>query len=293
MKTRLIIVDASHLMYRNYYGKGTRELRTSKWIRSGMFYGFLKSILSLKERFQNPHILTIFDNGYSGREMSYPEYKRNKLRKETEKPKSFYAQGKNIRVFLRSVGMQVIKIDGIEADDIISIAARTWTARHKLNNVIIVSSDRDFFQIVDTRIMLADEKAGEYYGPDEVFAKTGVHVYNYLRYKCLLGDMASDNITGVPGIGKVKSAELALSAPACLSDEKHIEIFWRNYHLMELPKTFHEMRCMTKEDQHRHTQILENIFGRFELGSYTRKEELAQKYLDFYECQSLKLEDFY
>jgi DNA polymerase-1 len=287
MRTRLVVVDSSPLLYRNYYG-ATRNLRTSKGMKSGGMFGFLKSFLSLKERFKESYFLFTFDGGDSGRRELYSGYKP--LVEKEEKHQAFYRQLKHVELFLQSVGVPTLHYEGLEADDLISIAAAQWVERHPLYNAIIISSDRDFFQCLLKRVMLYDDRAKTFYGPTEVEKLLGIKFENFLFYKCLLGD-SSDNIPGMPGFGKIKAAEFSHIGPHIVEGQLFLD-FQRNMRLMKLPKSFEEMECLNKKTIDKYTLDMHNWFTGMEEGGHVKVHERAQKMLDYYEIRSLGVEDF-
>lgn len=285
MQTRLLVLDGAPLVYRNHYG-AAKNLRTSSGMESGAFYGTLKSYLALKKRFPKAHILTVFDGpGASGRRDIYADYKPPQDRNA-----AIVRQLRHVRLFLHYAGLPVLYNEALEADDMVSIATQQWCARHPLYNAVIVSSDRDFFQLLTHRVMQYDGRAGQFYGPKEVQEVLGVPPEHVVWYKCYLGDMA-DNIPGMPGIGKKKAAQLAHLGPFGVTGSLTLD-FMRNQRLIRLPKSFAGLECLGLREQKRQALALENWFTRLEQGGHHVRPE-AQKILDYYEIVSIAVHDFY
>lgn len=287
MRTRLLVIDCHPVVYRNLYAKGTRDLKTSAEVPSGAFYGSLKTLLTLKNRFPSAYMLCAFDGGSSGRHGIYPEYKpvheRNLHVQDTIE---------HVRSFCSCIGLPVLYEETIEADDLISISASMWIKRNKLYHSMIVSSDNDFFQLVNSRITMFDDRAKLFYGPDEVFAKIGVKVENFIHYKCLYGDVA-DHIPGIPGFGKVKAAKYAPTGILGVPEE-YKEDFQRNKKLISLPHSFKDMEYfLDRKSRSIYTLAVENIFRGWEEDEGRHLNiSLARKMLDYYEIKSLSVEDF-
>ena len=285
MKTRIVIIDASPLLYRSYYG-GNKNLRASTGMKTGAMFGFLRSYIALQKRFPQAYFLTVFDGiGVSGRRELYSEYKPL-----TDKNKAILRQMKHVRMFLEYAGLPTLYDEALEADDFISIASHMWCDRHPLYNTIIVSSDRDFFQLLTHRVMQYDGRKEEFYGPKEVQEILGVPPEHVVWYKCYLGDTA-DNIPGMPGIGKKKAVELAHLGPFGVTGSLSLD-FMRNQRLITLPKSFAGLECLDKRTQKKHNLTVENWFTHMEDGGYNIHEK-AQQLLDFYEIKSFTVEDFY
>ena len=237
---RLIIIDASPLAYRSYYASGTKNLKTSKGVLSGTFFGCLRSFVSLKARFPKSHFIFCFDSGDSWRNQIYKDYKTHD---PVSKLKGFDEQLGDVYIFLEACGIPIFKQKGLEADDLISICACEWVACNEDSTSIIVSSDRDFFQLVSDDISCYDDRAKIFYGPKEVEAKLGVKPEDVVKYKALLGDKA-DNIAGIYGYGPKKSAHFAkhkFGYEDFLSSEQQ-DIFTINKELITLPRG---MYCLT------------------------------------------------
>jgi len=284
---RLIIIDGNPVMYRAYHAPGTRHLRTSKKQPSGGFFGFLRTFLALKKRLEKSHYLFCFDHGRSWRNEVSDEYKTHS---EASKPVGFSEQLEDARHFLTLVGVPVAREPWLEADDLISVYACQWTETPG-HTAVIVSSDRDYFQLVSDSIMVYDDRAKKFYGPREVEQTLGVKLKYTLDYRCLVGDKA-DRLSGVLGFGPKRASSLCHIAPAVLKG-LDLQIYERNKLLMQLPRSAYELHVPMSDRKRVHHDVLRQ-FQRFHLGCQTGlvQPALAQALLDSYECRSLDLYDF-
>ena len=278
---RLIIIDSHPLAYRAYYSPGTRKLKTSDGTLSGLFFGFIRSYITLQSRFPKSHFIFCFDSGASWRNKVYPAYKSHHPPGTLE---GFDLQLEDLKTFIQALGIPTFIQSGLEADDLISVCACEWVASIKDGTAVIVSSDRDFFQLVSEKISCYDDRAKTFYGPAEVEAKTGVRPEHIVNYKALLGD-PSDNIAGVYGYGPKKAA---LYAKYIYSEEyldaDELDIFFRNIRLINLPQSLGELGAYLSRGGLQ--RISDKIEEAFELFQYHRlrvidlfiQEELLVKY---------------
>lgn len=292
---RLILVDTHPLLYRAYYSKGTEGLKNSKGLLTGAFYGALKLIQALRTRFLDAHFIFAFDRGLSGRDKIFSGYKPNASQPDL-KPNGFMRQLHHVEEFLVHMGVPVLAVDGIEADDLISVATAMWIRQAKKHfSAIIVSSDRDFLQLVTPEVLLYDDRAKKFYGPDEILRDFGVFASDFLNYKCLIGDL-SDKIPSVPGFGPVRAREAVVDLSSKLNQAKK-QIFKRNKQLIQLPRYVEDIRTLKLQQQEVLEYTISDIFRAFLSESYSSLVEQvhfdgAQSLLDAYECRTLKLEAF-
>jgi DNA polymerase-1 len=112
----------------------------------------------------------------------------------------------SIEEYLNGAGIPWVRKEGVEADDLLGVAARR--AEDAGAEVLILTSDKDFYQLVGEHIrILSAADVGTTLGPAEVFAKTGVKPEQIVEWLSLVGD-SSDNIDGVPGVGAKTAAKL-------------------------------------------------------------------------------------
>lgn len=226
----------------------------------GGYYGFL---LSLKKaiKMHNPsRVIIVFDGkgGSQKRKKVYAEYKQGKaIRKrlnrtieltENEEQYSLRVQFKKLLDYLEYLPVTVLSYDNIEADDVIAYIA-THVCKEK---VIILSGDRDYFQLINDRISIYFTYKSKLYTKDSIIDEYKILPENFIYYKVLMGDIA-DNIKGCKGIGaKIINKHFSFLNDSiydlngfikyCLeSDNKFhkkaaedIDLLERNYYIMQL-----------------------------------------------------------
>lgn len=198
----LTLIDGNSLVFRAYYGVHG-NLTRSDGMPVGAVYGFFNMILPLlAEAKENDSFVCIFDaSRISFRQDIYPEYKANR----GETPADLLQQSELIRIGVHEMGMPVLCIPGVEADDVIATIASA-----NCNNdggTRIISSDKDLMQLVSSCTFLYDGMKQKEIHEPQVFEKFGVHPDQVIDVQSLMGD-TSDNVPGVPGIGPKKAAEL-------------------------------------------------------------------------------------
>ena len=199
---KLYLVDVSCLYFRSYYA--IRQLNTSKGFPTNALYGFLKTTVKLLTETNPKFLAYCFDHkGPSFRKKIYEPYKANR----SEMPEDLQEQVPYIEKITKALGISIFDKKEFEADDVIGTLCK-W-GESKNFQVIIVSSDKDFAQLINDNVMLWDTFKNIKYNPQKIFKKWGVHPHQMIDYLALCGD-ASDNIPGVYGIGP-KAAQSLLS----------------------------------------------------------------------------------
>lgn len=182
-------------------------------IHTGGLTGFLKSIGYAIKLFNPVKCILVFDGsgGSQKRKKIYPEYKKhksNKIRINRAYAGNSTSQGEEdsfknelMRTiqYLDCLPISTMSIDNIEADDAIAYIANTC---YKDNDIVIMSSDKDFLQLIDNRIKVWSPTKKKLYGCAEVLSEYGISCENFINYRILDGDK-SDNIGGVPGAGLI------------------------------------------------------------------------------------------
>jgi len=226
----LYLIDAYGLIYRSYFAFLTSPLRNSSGKNVSVLFGFSRTVISLlvdgapladsegklQNKLEKPlRLAAIFDSRTpTFRHQMYPEYKAN--RQKT--PDDLHEQVPLVEEFLSALGIQSIKVDGFEADDI--IAALAEKCRRENRQCYILSSDKDLLQLVGGGIFelrpskinrsggnSGSEPAWELIGPEEVKTEWGVEPEKVLDLLSLTGD-SSDNVPGVRGIGEKTAVKL-------------------------------------------------------------------------------------
>jgi 5'-3' exonuclease len=178
----------------------------------GGVIGFLKSVGANIRQFQATRCVVVFDGtgGSQRRRKLYPDYKSNRKNKTkmnrfdefadlVDEQASMKAQFRRIVDYFDTLPITVISIDNIEADDVIAYITKQYYETAD-NKITIVSTDRDFIQLVNERTKVWSPVKKKLYTEEKIQEEFGILPKNYLLYRMLSGD-ASDNINGVAGIG--------------------------------------------------------------------------------------------
>jgi len=203
---KLLLLDGHSLAYRAFYALPT-DLATSSGTVTNAVYGFTAMLVKVMGDERPDHVAVAFDTpAPTFRNDMDPEYKAT--RKET--PDLFRSQLPLIREVLETLGIPMVELEGVEADDVIGTLA-TRAADQGIDT-IIVTGDRDSYQLVrDPHLRVLYNKRGvsDYALYDEagIFERTGVTPAQYTDYAAMRGD-PSDNLPGVPGIGEKTAAKL-------------------------------------------------------------------------------------
>ena len=198
----LTLIDGNSLVFRAYYGVHG-NLTRSDGLPIGAVYGFFNMILpTLANAKENDSFVCVFDaSRISFRQDIYPQYKAN--RRET--PADLLQQSELIRIGVHEMGIPVLCIPGVEADDVIATLATQNC--NKTNTTRIITGDKDLMQLVSNCVFLYDGMKDKEIHENEVVEKFNVKPNQVIDVQSLMGD-STDNVPGVPGIGPKKAAEL-------------------------------------------------------------------------------------
>jgi DNA polymerase I len=204
-KKRIFLLDGHSLSYRAFFALPT-SLATSSGQVTNAVYGFTSMLIKLLAEERPDRIVVAFDKGRPTERLAqYAEYKAGR----TEAPDEFREQMGLIREVLETLGVPIVEIEGHEADD--AIATLAVRARDEGMEAVIVTADRDFFQLVGPGIRVMFNRKGISdivdYDQAAVEARFGLPPEKYLDYVALKGD-PSDNIPGVPGVGEKTASRL-------------------------------------------------------------------------------------
>lgn len=189
----LYLVDASNMFFRAFFA--IPPLTNDKGMPTNALYGFLSMSLKLMREVRPEYLVYCFDRKEpSFREEMYPEYKAHR----EEMPDNLKPQIPYLRLLTERLGIPLLDAQGFEADDVIGTLARLGVKNHV--NVVIVSGDKDFAQLVGPGISLYDTMKDVRTDVDGVKAKFGIRPDQMIDYLALVGD-ASDNVPGVRGVG--------------------------------------------------------------------------------------------
>ncbi len=189
----LVLVDGSSYLYRAFHAMPA--LTNSHGAPTGAVYGVINMLRRLLSDYEPEHIGVIFDApGKTFRDEIYAEYKANR----TAMPDALAAQIEPIHDIIRAMGLPLIQIQGVEADDVIGTLARA--AAKQGRETVISTGDKDMAQLVDAHVRLVDTMKDMEYDREGVIARFGIPPERIIDYLALVGD-TSDNIPGVPGVG--------------------------------------------------------------------------------------------
>lgn len=189
-----ILVDGSSYLYRAYHA--FPPLTNSQGEPTGAMYGVLNMLRSLIIQYKPSHIAVVFDaKGKTFRDELYEEYKSNR----PPMPDDLREQIAPLHEMVQAMGLPLLSISGVEADDVIGTLALKAAADGR--DVLISTGDKDMAQLVTPKITLINTMTNVILGPDEVKEKYGVPPELIIDFLALMGD-SSDNIPGVPGVGE-------------------------------------------------------------------------------------------
>ena len=196
---KLFLVDGSNQAFRAFFAIQS-DMRAPDGFPTRALYGFTNALLKMLRVHQPDHVLVAFDKGLSFRNDLYPEYKGQR----PDMPADLRAQWPDFIPLCEELGVRATAMEGFEADDIIGTLAHRYGGSDC--RVSIVSSDKDFCQLVNEHVELVDIGKGAVLGPAEVTAKWGVPPSQIIELLAIMGDK-SDNVPGVPGIGPKTAAK--------------------------------------------------------------------------------------
>jgi DNA polymerase-1 len=241
---RVLLIDGLNIFLRAFAVNGALN---EKGVPVGGIIGFMKS-LALSIREINPtRVIVVYDGagGSLRRRKINPNYKSQRVPKRVTKFDAFDSledekqamkiQFRRLLSYLELLPINVFSVDNVEADDVIAYLSQNVFE----NEVVIMSADQDFLQLVDNRVVVWSPNKRKYYTPNKILEEYGIPSHNFLMYKCLLGDK-SDNLEGVKGLGPKKIAKVI---PEIIGEEISLD------YLIEYSKS---------QDSLMHKRIVEN-----------------------------------
>jgi DNA polymerase-1 len=260
---KILIIDGLNAFIRSYAANPTLN---SDGEHIGGIAGFLKTIGYAIKLVRPTRCIVVFDGrgGSQKRRKIYPAYKENRKTKvrlnrvyednstQTSEEEALQRQLMKVVQYLKTLPATVLAIDNIEADDTIAYISRQIFSDKKIT---IMSTDKDFLQLVDERINVWSPTKKKLYTPELIVEEYGISSTNFINYRILDGDK-SDNINGVKGAGLktilkvypqlsenkqctveeiIKHAGYNISQyKVCKTIFENKEILERNYKLMQL-----------------------------------------------------------
>ena len=209
---RLFLVDGYALLYRAFYALISRPLRTSRGENTSAAWGVANFLLRLQDKHHPTYLAWVNDAGDSGRTARYPEYKSTREKLDEALQADFDLAREQLRDLLAAFRVAAVEVPGYEADDVIGTLAEAAAAREL--QVVIVSGDKDLYQLIGPRVALLNPGRGgpasiEEHWVDQSNAaeRLGVAPERVVDYLALVGD-SSDNVPGVKGIGDKGARQL-------------------------------------------------------------------------------------
>jgi DNA polymerase-1 len=195
----VVLVDGSSYLFRAFHA--LPPLTNSKGQPTGVVYGVVNMLRRLMREYPDAHVAVVFDaKGPNFRHEAFADYKANR----PPMPEELAAQIAPTQELVRALGLPLLVVDGVEADDVIGTLARRAAARGE--QVLISTADKDLAQLVDERVRLVNTMTNTVLDVAGVQAKFGVPPRLIADFLALTGDSV-DNIPGVPKVGPKTAAK--------------------------------------------------------------------------------------
>ncbi|MDJ0806178.1 MAG: DNA polymerase I [Gammaproteobacteria bacterium] len=196
-----VLVDGSSYLFRAFHVPNLQALTNSKGEPTGAIMGVVNMLQRLLKEYDPDHMAVVFDApGGSFRNEIYPEYKANR----PPMPEELRCQIEPLHDIIRAMGLPLLVIEGVEADDVIGTLAKQ--ASELGMDTLISTGDKDMAQLVDQHVSLVNTMSETFTDRQGVIDKFGVTPEQIIDYLALVGD-TSDNIPGVPKCGPKTAAK--------------------------------------------------------------------------------------
>jgi len=210
----LFLIDASHFLYRSYYGLPPLRTKTGETVQA--VFAFCRTLKKIMNEYSPQYMVLVWDSpGKTKRQEIYTEYKATRQ----TPPSDLFSQKKRIQEFAEIIGIKQFAKEGVEADDLIATLSKKFEDEM---TIIILSSDKDLGQLLQKNVFLLDTFKEKIYDKTTFEEKIGFPVEHLPLFYGLMGD-ASDNIPGVSGIGKKSAEELAKKYSSMQNLYDHID----------------------------------------------------------------------
>src|SRR5262245_22888400 len=212
---RLFLVDGYALIYRAFFALIARPLTTSRGENTSAAWGIVNFLQRLQQTHRPDYLGWVHDSGLSFRHERYPAYKATREKLSDELQSDFERGMERIRAILDAYRIPILVLQGYEADDVIGTLTKQGVEAGL--NVVVVSGDKDFQQLVRPGVWLLNPGRGgpanveeQWVGVENGSERLGVPPALVTDYLALVGD-SSDNVPGVKGIGEKTAQELVSS----------------------------------------------------------------------------------
>ncbi len=220
---KFVVLDGHALIYRGYYA--LPPLHTQKGELVNAVYGFTTILLTILEKMRPDYLAVAFDlMGPTFRDALYADYKATRA----ETPDDLIPQVPRIKQVVEAFKIPVFEKEGFEADDLIATLA-THVSNHAGSSnleLLVVTGDMDLTQLITDRVKIVAPLSGfnemKVYDSQAVMDKYGIWPQQMVDFKALVGDV-SDNLPGVPGIGKKTGAKLLFQYESLEGVYAHID----------------------------------------------------------------------
>jgi len=209
---RLFLIDGYALIYRAFFAMISRPLRTTRGENTSAAWGVANFLVRLREKYRPDYVCWVNDAGTSFREERYPDYKSTREKLDESLQADFDQAVERISTLLEAFRIPLVAVPGYEADDVIGTLAQAGASRGLQS--VIVSGDKDFYQLIGPGIALLNPGRGGPAAVDEVWVdesnaaeRLGVPPSQVVDFLALVGD-SSDNIPGVKGVGEKGAQKL-------------------------------------------------------------------------------------
>ena len=197
----LLLVDGSSYLYRAFHVPNLQRLTNAEGEPTGAVYGVINMLRSLMAEYQPELVAVVFDaRGKNFRHELYPPYKANR----PPMPDELALQVEPLHALVRALGLPLLQVKGVEADDVIGTLAVQAAAMGL--DTVISTGDKDMAQLVGPHVSLVNTMSGTTLDSAGVQEKFGVAPGQIIDYLALMGD-SSDNIPGVPKVGPKTAAK--------------------------------------------------------------------------------------
>jgi DNA polymerase-1 len=206
MADELFLIDGNSLAYRAFFAL-PESIATSTGVPTNAIFGFASMLVKILTDYGPKATVVVWDRGHSGRKEIYPEYKAGRA----SRPDLLKEQWPHFEPLIEAFGYRNIGVEGYEADDVIASIAEQAKVSEPPIEVMVVTGDRDAYQLVDDRVRIMTTSRGitdtRVYDREGVIDRYGIGPELVPDFIGLKGD-TSDNIPGVPGIGDKTAADL-------------------------------------------------------------------------------------
>ncbi|MEM7131119.1 MAG: DNA polymerase I [Chloroflexota bacterium] len=218
--SKLLLIDGHSQAYRAFFGVKT-PLATSSGELTTAVFGFTRKLFSILKEHSPDQVGVAFDVGDTWRHKEYTEYKGTRERM----PDDLRSQMGRIEQLLDVLNIPIVTYPNFEADDVLGTLSRK--ADELGSEVLILTGDRDLFQLVTERVSILYTSGGpnprtSVYGLAEVQERYGLTPEQFIDLKALTGD-ASDNIPGIPGVGEKTAIKFLKSYETLDNLYQHVE----------------------------------------------------------------------